>query len=151
MKVEKVDAENVAFNSLLQNYEKEFSSITKKVPDPDGTFNLDVNLNETDNFLLIENREAIGFCVKGFSEGRHDISEFFVILDKRHNKIGRKFAQEVFKKYKGEWQVRQIEGADKAITFWRKVIAEFTKNDYQESVVEDEYWGKVTRQIFKSL
>ncbi len=151
MKIELVAAENIKLNLLLQIYEKEFSSITEKFVNEDGTFNLDVDLHKTDNFLLCESEEIIGFCVKGMSGGRHDIYEFYVIPSKRHKKVGRTFVQEIFKKYKGVWQVRQIEGADQATSFWRKAIGEFTENNYQESVIEDEYWGKVTRQIFKSL
>lgn len=135
---------------MLQIYEAEFSLITKKQPDETGIYKLDVNLNETDNFLLFKNHTVVGFCVKGVTSNRHDIYEFYIEPEYRGNKLGREFAKEIFKKYNGEWQVRQIEGANKAISFWRKAIGEFTRDNFEESVVEDKYWGKVTRQLFKS-
>jgi predicted acetyltransferase len=151
MKIEKVNGSNKTLMDLLQAYEKEFSVITKKKPNDDGIFRLDVDVSKTDNFLLLDKVEAVGFCVKGVSDKRHDIFEFYVVPQNRGNLAGRKFAKEIFGMYKGDWQVRQINGANKAIEFWRKTISGFTKNNYEESVINDEYWGRVTRQTFRSL
>lgn len=136
---------------LLQIYEAEFSKITGKKPNQDGTYKLDVDLTKTDNYFLLMNEEPIGFCIKGVFDGRHDIFEFYILPHRRGKKLGRTFAKEIFKKYKGPWQVRQIEGADKAISFWRKAIGEFAENRFEESIIEDAYWGKVTRQVFNSV
>ena len=143
-------ADNRVLKNLLQAYEGEFSLITKKIPSKEGVFPLDVDLRETDNFLLYEENVPIGFCVKGVSSERHDIYEFYIVPSKRGTKLGREFAKEIFRRYSGEWQVRQIEGANKAISFWRKAIGEFTNEKFEESIVDDEYWGKVTRQVFQS-
>jgi predicted acetyltransferase len=150
MNIKKLKNEDEVFLKLLQTYEREFSAITKKTPTADGCFALDFDRSKTDNYLLYESDLAIGFCVKGNSNNRHDIFEFYITPNKRGDNKGCGFAKSIFEIYKGEWQVRQIEGADKAISFWRKAISEFTDGQYEEAVVEDTFWGKVTRQIFDS-
>ncbi len=135
---------------LLQNYEAEFSSITLKTPDDNGEYQLDTKLEDSDNFLLFKTEKPIGFAVKGITDSRHDILEFYIVPAIRGSHIGRWFASEIFRKYQGEWQVRQIEGATKAVSFWRQAISEYTNNNYEENIVTDSYWGTVTRQTFSS-
>lgn len=137
--------------NLVQAYEAEFSLITNKNPGPNGIYPMDTPCDEDHpSFLLYDNSTPIAFCIKGTHDGRHDIAEFFVIPTYRKNGIGQKFAIEIFKKYPGNWQVRQIDGAHKATDFWRKTIRAFTNNNFSESIVDDPYWGKVTRQTFIS-
>ena len=88
--------------------------------------------------------------VKGTDDHHHDIAEFYIVPAKRGRHVGRKFAQEIFSRYKGNWQVKQIDGADKAVVFWQKTISEFTNNNYSEESINDSYWGKITRQRFES-
>lgn len=135
---------------LLQTYEKEFSPITGKLPGCDGRYELDVDLTQTSNYLCHLGEDTIGFCIKGTTDGRHDILEFFIAPEMRSSGCGEKLAHGIFSKYKGAWQVRQIEGADKARAFWRKSIHSFTDGSYQEELIEDPYWGQVTRQTFTS-
>ena len=141
---------NILYN-LAQAYESEFSTITKKLPNSKGLYPLDTKVDKNHpSFLIYKKKTPIGFCIKGIHDGRHDIAEFFIIPTFRSKNIGQKFAYQIFKKYKGEWQVRQINGADKARKFWRKTIKSFTHNQYTESLVKDPYWGTVSRQIFRS-
>lgn len=152
LKILTVDQTNLPIVlNLAQAYEAEFSAITKKKPQSNGLFLLDTPINqEHPSYLLYDQTSPIGFCIKGVQEARHDIAEFYVVPSYRSKGIGRHFAAEIFKKYPGPWQVRQIDGADKAILFWRSAIQVFTNNNFTECVVEDNYWGKVTRQLFHS-
>lgn len=135
--------------NLMQAYEAEFSAITQKVPDSEGVFELDTVLDEFhDGYLLYVDDSPVGFAIKGVEGRRHDVSEFYVIPSKRGKNIGCDFACQLFAMYTGEWQVRQIKGAEKAKAFWRKVISQYTGNNYEESEVDDKYWGRVTRQVF---
>jgi predicted acetyltransferase len=68
----------------------------------------------------------------------------------RGKNFGYHFACVIFNKYPGQWQVRQIENAGAAISFWRSVIKKYTADKYEESVVSDPDWGVVTRQRFTS-
>lgn len=142
--------ERVRLEAMLQAYEAEFAPVTGNTPNSKGVYPLDSDLDVTDNYLLYVGGEAAGFCVKGEEQGRHDIMEFYVAPEYRGHKLGRRFAQSIFERHPGTWQVRQIEGADKAIAFWRQAIGEFTAGQYTESIEEDAYWGPVTMQVFKS-
>ena len=144
------ELQSKALLSLLQEYELEFSAITKKTPDENGQFKLDVELDKTDNYLLYIDAKIAGLAVKGTHSGRHDIFEFYVRPQYRGNLVGQKFTHEIFKKYKGLWQVRQIEGADLARDFWRKAISNYTSGNYTEQSVKDDYWGDITVQYFES-
>ncbi|MBP9681191.1 MAG: hypothetical protein KBD76_07285 [Bacteriovorax sp.] len=151
MKIIDVSASNlkILFN-LAQAYEAEFSIITKKNPDPNGVYLLDTNIDtEHLGYLFYDNSTPIGFCIKGISYGRHDIAEFYIIPTYRNNNLGEKMAIEIFKKFPGPWQVRQISGADKAKAFWRKTIKRFTNNNFIESQIPDKHWGQVTCQMFE--
>lgn len=150
MNVEIVQENNEDLNRLIQDYELEFSVITNKKRNSDGFFDLDVNLNSTDNYLLLENDLPIGFCIKGLNNGIHEIFEFYIIPSMRRSNRGQNFAIQIFEEYSGEWQVKQISGADKATLFWRKTIANFTSTTFKEALTEDPYWGKVIMQSFTS-
>jgi hypothetical protein len=50
--------------------------------------------------------------------------------------------------YPGAWQVRQIEGANSATSFWRATIKKFTHDNFIEKIIDDKVWGKVTCQYF---
>ncbi|MFN5516017.1 MAG: hypothetical protein ACK5CA_15070 [Cyanobacteriota bacterium] len=44
-----------------------------------------------------------------------------------------------------------MSGADYAVHFWRKTVAEFTGDQFEEDVYQDEYWEEVIQQRFRSL
>ncbi|MBA3581329.1 MAG: hypothetical protein H0W44_02635 [Gammaproteobacteria bacterium] len=141
----------LVFRNLSQAYEAEFSVITGKQPDVNGMFSLDTDCDEShDGFLLYESDIPIGFAVKGRDSGRHDMAEFYIIPTVRRQGLGEEFAQAIFRHYPGKWQVRQIEGADLARTFWRRVIKDYTHNEFVEEQIDDLYWGLVIRQQFLS-
>lgn len=48
----------------------------------------------------------------------------------------------------GEWESKQIEGAEPAIAFWRRAIGAYTDDQFIEDIYSDPYWGEVTRQRF---
>ncbi len=153
MKIVKVEDQNkpVLLN-LLQAYEAEFSTITNKDPDGNGLYPLDTPLDgEHEAYLVYIGNQLCGFAIKGTELSCHDISEFYIIPTKRGHKLGSSFAHKVFDMYRGKWQVRQIERADKARDFWRKVIGDYTNGQYEESQIEDSYWGLVTRQVFSNI
>lgn len=56
----------------------------------------------------------------------HSIAEFLVIPKYRRNKIGRNMAYEIFDKYPGVWEVSPSYNSEKAYSFWKKTIEEYT-------------------------
>ncbi len=148
-----VNKENISilFN-LGQAYEAEFSSITGKDPDDKGIFNLDT-IPEADytGYLFYQNVTPVGFCVININTSPMDVADFYIIPSKRKQKIGMVCAHDIFNKHQGDWQVRQIQGADPAVKFWRRVIGVYTDNSHKEDIVTDCDWGVITRQTFSSV
>jgi hypothetical protein len=59
-----------------------------------------------------------------------------------------RFAHLIWTTYPGEWEIKQIAGAEYASHFWRKSITAFGQTVYEEDCFQDPYWGIVTRQCF---
>jgi len=137
--------------NLAQCYEAEFSAITLKKPNEMGVFELDTQIGEGVEGLLLlvdEIPAAIAaIAIKG--DARYEVCEFYVIPSFRNNAIGRQFAHMIWRRYYGEWEIKQIEGAEYASEFWRKSISAFERTTYREDRYEDPYWGVVTRQQFR--
>ena len=153
MEIREIDkTSNHVFMNLAIAYEAEFSKITNKKPNSDGTFNLDVELGgDVKGFILFVESLPAGFAIISYqNDNNYEVCEFFIIPYYRRQNIGKKFINSIFDMYPGAWQVKQIEGADYAVSFWRSVISDYTKNSYSEVQCSDDYWGKVTKQIFNN-
>lgn len=151
MQIVQVNADNErVYLNLMQGYEAEFSAITKKQPDANGIFPLDTHLDEnTFAFLAFEDDIPIGFITIFEDIGqRYEVCEFYIIPSFRKQHKGFELASTIWKKYPGTWVVKQIEGADSATAFWRKIIGQLTNNKFEEDKYIDPYWGLVTRQTF---
>lgn len=139
------------FDVLVQDYEAEFSAITKKEPNPEGRFALEADWKKPNRgFYRFVKGKPVGFVIRAEIDGRSDIAEFYILPCYRKTGLGKKLAFAVFDLFPGPWQVRQIPTAKEAIAFWRATISEYTKDIYTEDRVKDSHWGKVLRQIFES-
>jgi predicted acetyltransferase len=150
--LERINKQNSAlFDKLVQEYEDEFSYITGKKKDENGNYAIDVSWHEPNiGYYWKEGSKVIGFCIKTFINGYSDIGEFYILPHYRNKRAGHKMAFAVFNKHPGSWQVRQIERAELAKIFWRRVINEYTKGAYIEEEANDPKWGRVTCQRFES-
>lgn len=140
------------FEVFVQDYEAEFSAITKKEPNAEGRFALEANWQSPNQgFYQFMKGKPIGFAIKGITdEGRSDIAEFYILPCYRKKTFGKKLAFAIFDLFPGPWQVRQIPTAVEAISFWRATIKDYTKGRYTEDHVKDPHWGIVLRQCFNS-
>lgn len=78
-----------------------------------------------------------------------DVAEFFVMRRFRRQGVGAAVAVRLFDKFRGGWEVRELRDNQPAIDFWRRVIADYTKGQFQETAFDDERWrGPV--QSFRS-
>jgi len=150
LKFVKINQQNIEiFKNLAQAYEAEFSNLTHKMPNERGLFKIDILPDAPYvGYLLFYQEKAVGFCVAKVESKIRDVAEFYIVPVMRKKNLGYELAVMIFNRYPGEWQVRQIEGAIDAINFWRRVITKYTRNRYEESVVQDDHWGMVTRQRF---
>ncbi|MBA4367647.1 MAG: hypothetical protein C0403_08410 [Desulfobacterium sp.] len=152
MELKEVSADNIQiYLNLVQCYEGEFSSITKKKPNANGLFELDTIIEKYNKgFILYDNELPVGIAaIRIKNEKYHEMLEFYIVPFCRKQSMGQKFAHLIFKQYPGKWEIKQITGAEYASVFWRKVISNCTNNTFEEEQYEDEYWGKVTRQLFE--
>lgn len=56
-----------------------------------------------------------------------DVAEFFVLRRHRHSGVGRRAAFLLWDRLPGRWIVRVSEGSPGALTFWTRIIAEYTR------------------------
>jgi len=87
-------------------------------------------------FKIMVGNEIARFClVRFYSNGDvhlNDIGEFFILRKFRGKSLGKQVAHAMFNRYRGKWQVRQMLENRPAQTFWRKVIADYTKAGFLE-------------------
>lgn len=153
MKIVPITPENVhIFEVFAQNYEAEFSAITRKEPDVEGRFALEADWHSPNQrFYPFVEGKPVGFAIKGHTaEGRSDIAEFYILPCYRKKGWGKMFAFDIFDSFPGPWQIRQIPTATDAIAFWREIIREYTEGNYREDRISDAHWGIVLRQCFES-
>jgi len=139
------------FDVFEQDYEAEFSAVTRKEPSAEGRFAIEADWREPNNgfYLFIDDHPA-GFVIRGIVDGRSDIGEFYILPCYRKKGLGKELAFAIFDLFPGPWQVRQIVTATDAIAFWHVIINEYTQANYSEDQTFDPHWGTVLRQFFQS-
>ncbi len=140
------------FEVFTQDYEAEFSAVTRKEPNAEGRFALEADWKAPNQgFYAFTKGKPLGFVIRGQTdEGRSDIAEFYILPCYRKQGVGKQLAFAIFDLFPGPWQVRQIPTATEAIAFWRTTIHEYTKGNYTEDQVSDAHWGEVIRQCFET-
>lgn len=89
-------------------------------------------------YLLKFNGNLAGFVLERFNEENHnEIAEFFVINKYRKLGAGTFMAKEMFKRYKGKWEIRTLLKNKRAQEFWRKVVKEASDGTYEEHLIRD--------------
>lgn len=146
------DIKHIYLN-LAQAYEAEFSKIVGKAPDENGIFPLDTQLNEsTFGFVCyVENVPAGIAAISQNSEYEFEVCEFYIVPYFRKQRLGMQFSHKLFDLFKGQWQIKQIAGADYATQFWQETLRCYQVEQFSEDYFTDPYWGKVTRQKFSNL
>ena len=82
------------------------------------------------------------------SPKEYEICDFYVLPCFRKNKMGKQFITSMFERLNGAWEIKQVAGADHAVTFWRNVVNDYTLGCFVEDNYLDQKWGLVTRQRF---
>ncbi len=75
------------------------------------------------------------------------MDEFFVMRKYRRQGVGTHFAQRLFDRYPGTWEVGEIVENVEAQKFWRAVIGAYTGGRYTEQMANNAAW-KGPVQIF---
>ncbi|MBM4882747.1 hypothetical protein HYO46_21910 [Vibrio parahaemolyticus] len=151
MNIVKVNNTNAhVYANLYQAYGAEFSRIIDDKPDENGLFEIYPQLNGTVTgyLLYIDGLPAALTAIDEKLTKEFEICDFYVLPCFRKNKVGKHFIFSLFEQLGGSWEIKQIAGADHAISFWRDVVGDYTSENYIEDVYEDHKWGTVTRQCF---
>ena len=139
------------FDELAQEYEHEFSSISGKKKNQDGKYSIDVDWHIPNfGYYWKENTNTVGFCIVEVIDGYFEIVDFYVIPAYRKKMVGKNMAFAVFNKHPGLWRIRQISGSELATKFWRRVIGDYTNENYTESQIDNPPWGLSICQIFNN-
>ena len=132
----------IIIQNLMQFYMYDFSEFVDLDVDENGLFaaykNLNSYWNDANKFPYIIQKEErqIGFVlVRLIEEDKRNyfsIAEFFVMKKYRREGVGRLAAHQIFNLHKGNWEVFQKENNKPAQQFWKKVIAEYTNENFTE-------------------
>ncbi len=146
---------------IIQLYLYDFSALQDANVNRDGFFEHDMRLDsywsEPDRFpfLIFVNSEIVGFVLINSyvclveNNGARSIAEFFVMRNYRRRGVGKSAAFQIFDRFPGKWEVREIEANAGGQKFWRKVIKEYTRGTYTETSLKNDLWhGPV--QCFES-
>ncbi|MGQ3889070.1 GNAT family N-acetyltransferase [Legionella sp. CNM-1927-20] len=83
--------------------------------------------NEMAGFVLL-NQE--GF----FTDTTWNMGEFFILAKFQDKGIGRLVTSQIWQRHQGHWEVSVIPENKRALTFWRKCIAHYTHEQYEETI-----------------
>jgi len=86
-------------------------------------------------FLIRVDQKVAGFAlVRKIADNpvTYDMGEFFVLRKYRRTGIGRAAARELFDRFAGVWQIRELPANTSAQAFWRRIVAEYSHGAFTE-------------------
>jgi len=103
--------------------------------------------------VIVKSSEPVGFAMvarPSHSTARRSpvdyrMAEFFIIRARRRLGIGRSAVQLIFNRFAGRWEITEYMRNPAAVSFWRRVVAAYTRGNYQERIVNGE-----VHQVFES-
>jgi predicted acetyltransferase len=66
------------------------------------------------------------------------MAEFFIARAQRRLGIGRSAVPLILDRFAGKWEINEYQRNPGAVTFWRRVVAQYTRGRYQERIVNGE-------------
>jgi predicted acetyltransferase len=102
--------------------------------------------------VILKAEEPVGFAMvaraaPSAAKPRIDyrMAEFFITRTRRRLGIGATAVQLILSRFAGRWEITEYRRNATAVSFWRKVVAAYTRGSYQERIVNGE-----VRQVFES-
>ena len=102
--------------------------------------------------IILKTAERVGFAMVARSAhlGPHLVveyrmAEFFISRASRRLGVGRTAVNLILNRFAGRWEITEYLRNPGAVSFWRRVVAGYTRGSYQERVINGE-----VRQIFDS-
>lgn len=143
------DATRPVWDRLVQAYEFEFSRITGKEPEADGTMALDTHLGgNVQGWIWWKDERPAGLAAVIDHGEFREVAEFYVVPRWRGGGEGRDLAKALFDTAPGRWVVKQLAAAQDAQVFWARCLAALPCRELCHGEVIDPFWGPVVRQEF---
>lgn len=102
--------------------------------------------------IILKAAEPVGFAMvarpgPSAAKSRIDyrMAEFFITRTRRRLGIGQIAVQLILSRFAGRWEITEYLRNAGAVSFWRRVVAAYTRGSYQERIVNGE-----VRQVFES-
>ncbi len=102
--------------------------------------------------VILRGAEPVGFAMVAHGSagaGRavvdYRMAEFFVMRAARRRGVGRSAVELILNRFAGRWEITEYLRNPVAVSFWRRVVANYTQGRYQERVTNGE-----VRQVFES-
>ena len=102
--------------------------------------------------IIVKGSDPVGFArvlraVASAAQPRIDyrMAEFFVLRTRRRLGIGQTAVQLILSRFDGRWEISEYLRNAAAVSFWRRVVAGYTRGTYQERIVNGE-----VHQVFDS-
>jgi predicted acetyltransferase len=139
-----VAGDETVLSNLLELYSHELSDLFDLDVGANGRFGYEkLPLYFSDHshhipFLIRLGSQLAGFALvtrgSAASDDPHalDVAEFFVLRRYRRAGVGRSAAFVLFDQFAGHWTVRVLQQNAAALSFWRKVIDEYTRGTASE-------------------
>jgi len=145
--------------NLAKFYRYDLSEFMEWSINPDGMYHCHELETYWENqnipFIIRVNNELAGFAliskVSDKTEVSYAIGEFFVLRRFRKLGIGKKVALDIFNKFKGIWEVKQLIKNKPAIVFWEKVISSYNNKSYTINDLNDYQHGNIKIIKFNNM
>jgi [ribosomal protein S5]-alanine N-acetyltransferase len=102
--------------------------------------------------IILKAAEPVGFAMvarpaPSAAKPRIDyrMAEFFIARTRRRLGIGQIAVQLILSRFAGRWEITEYLRNAGAVSFWRRVVATYTRGSYQERIVNGE-----VKQVFES-
>jgi predicted acetyltransferase len=102
--------------------------------------------------IILKAAERVGFAMVARAGSapspqavEYRMAEFFIARANRRLGIGRTAVDLILNRFAGRWEITEYVRNPGAVSFWRRVVAVYTRGVYQERVINGE-----VRQVFDS-
>ena len=102
--------------------------------------------------IILKTTERVGFAMVARTAHprappvvQYRMAEFFISRASRRLGVGRTAVNLILNRFAGRWEITEYLRNPGAVSFWRRVVAGYTRGSYQERVINGE-----VRQIFDS-
>ncbi|MBS1624315.1 MAG: GNAT family N-acetyltransferase [Bacteroidetes bacterium] len=89
-------------------------------------------------------------CVIESRTPHYSFGEFYIRPDYRRTGAGTTAATRLFDLHRGHWELREMAGNDTGTAFWRRILTDYTDNNFTEMELNDERW-KGSVQLFSNV